>query len=68
MRLMQNTLTLVAAMTALSALGLDPSCVRERVARYRAAQRARPGASRGAAAGSCSAARISPRSRRTKYS
>src|SRR5207244_10442593 len=33
------------------ALGLEPSCVRERVARYRAAQRARPGASRGAAAG-----------------
>ena len=49
------------------ALGLDPSCVRERVARYRAAQRARPGASR-AAAGSCSAARISPPSGRSKYS
>ena len=48
------------------ALGLDPSCVRERVARYRAAQRARPGASRGAAAGS--AARISPPSGRSKYS
>ena len=48
------------------ALGLEPSCVRERVARYRAAQRARPGASRGAAAGS--AARISPPSRRSKYS
>ena len=50
------------------ALGLDPSCVRERVARYRAAQRARAGASRGAAAGSCSAARVSPPSRRSKYS
>jgi len=48
------------------ALGLEPSCVRERVARYRAAQRARPGASRGAAAGS--AARISPPSGRSKYS
>ena len=50
------------------ALGLDPSCVRERVARCRATQRARAGASRGAAAGSCSAARISPPSRRSKYS
>jgi len=50
------------------ALGLEPSCVRERVARCRAAQRARPGASRGAAAGSCSPARISPPSRRSKYS
>jgi len=50
------------------ALGLEPSCVRERVARCRAAQRARPGASRGAAAGSCSPARIPLPSRRSKYS
>ncbi len=50
------------------ALGLEPSCVRERVARCRAAQCARPGASRGAAAGSCSPARIPLPSRRSKYS